>query len=435
MRKASNGFTIVELLVVIVVIGILSTIGYVVYAGAQKDARDSQKAAKMTVISAALEEYYDENGEYPSCEDMTSATAGDILDIDQSNFIAPGDAPSDNNSFVENCTSINEDDDSYDEFLYDGEGCYEDFCLEYDLEYQEESDDMAVIDKSSEEIMSPEEVGQYVDCPDGFLPVPGSATYNTTSFCIMKYEAKYSDGKAVSTAKGYQLWDSWGPGATLVQNQQDAIKYAKTACEGCHLVSEAEWMTIAQNIVQDGQNWTSGTVGEGSLYAGKYSDGKVRDASDDNDGWYGIPTNYGDITDRRRTFYVDNGTDDNNVIWDLAGNLPEWTDGSGYLSYFAEDDGTDLSDYTSLTWNMVQLAKDNKLAVNPIPSFGVPEADEWTSTMNVGNLNIHNTYNSNGRYFVRGGGAKNGDGIGIYNLTLADEPQYQADTGFRSAAQ
>lgn len=60
-----RGFTIIELLVVIVVIGILSTVATVSYRGIQRDARDSERETDVQIIVAALERYYDENGYYP----------------------------------------------------------------------------------------------------------------------------------------------------------------------------------------------------------------------------------------------------------------------------------------------------------------------------------------------------------------------------------
>jgi prepilin-type N-terminal cleavage/methylation domain-containing protein len=71
--KRSRGFTIVELLVVIAVIGILTTISVVGYNRYQANSRDTQRAAKVTAIAEALEKYYDQHGEYPGCSQLTQA--------------------------------------------------------------------------------------------------------------------------------------------------------------------------------------------------------------------------------------------------------------------------------------------------------------------------------------------------------------------------
>jgi prepilin-type N-terminal cleavage/methylation domain-containing protein len=59
-------FTIVELLIVIVVIGILATIAAVAYGNIAAGARDAQRLNGIRTIAQALELYYEENGRYPS---------------------------------------------------------------------------------------------------------------------------------------------------------------------------------------------------------------------------------------------------------------------------------------------------------------------------------------------------------------------------------
>jgi len=61
-----NGFTIVELLIVIVVIAILAAISIVAYNGIQQRARDTQRLQDVKTIAKALELYYIQNGVYPS---------------------------------------------------------------------------------------------------------------------------------------------------------------------------------------------------------------------------------------------------------------------------------------------------------------------------------------------------------------------------------
>ncbi len=50
-----QGFTLVELLVVVSIIAILSVIGITVYAGVQKNARDARRKGDVDSIAAALE--------------------------------------------------------------------------------------------------------------------------------------------------------------------------------------------------------------------------------------------------------------------------------------------------------------------------------------------------------------------------------------------
>ncbi len=73
-RLRQRGFTIVELLIVIVVIGILAAIVIVAYNGAQGRARDSQRLSDVETIRKALEIYKINNGAYPNS--VPTANAG-----------------------------------------------------------------------------------------------------------------------------------------------------------------------------------------------------------------------------------------------------------------------------------------------------------------------------------------------------------------------
>jgi len=59
-----TGFTIVELLIVIVVIGILAAITIVAYNGVQSRARDNVRKQDLAQISKALKLYAVDNGDY-----------------------------------------------------------------------------------------------------------------------------------------------------------------------------------------------------------------------------------------------------------------------------------------------------------------------------------------------------------------------------------
>ncbi len=70
MRKISfersKGFTLVELMVVIAIIGILAVAALGIVRGAQQRAKTAAIQATATNISTALETYYTSAGEYPS---------------------------------------------------------------------------------------------------------------------------------------------------------------------------------------------------------------------------------------------------------------------------------------------------------------------------------------------------------------------------------
>lgn len=65
-RSIKHGFTLVELLVVMSIIGVLTTIGLGSFATAQMRGRDAQRKSDLKQISHALEIYYSDHGTYPS---------------------------------------------------------------------------------------------------------------------------------------------------------------------------------------------------------------------------------------------------------------------------------------------------------------------------------------------------------------------------------
>ena len=64
-KMKTKGFTLVELLIVIIVIGILLSISIVSYNGAQGRARDSVRQNDISEIAKGLEQYYLVNHKYP----------------------------------------------------------------------------------------------------------------------------------------------------------------------------------------------------------------------------------------------------------------------------------------------------------------------------------------------------------------------------------
>jgi len=64
--KKQKGFTIVELLIVIVVIGILATLVIVTFSGIQQKGRDSQRKTDINALQSHVEAYYAQTGTYPT---------------------------------------------------------------------------------------------------------------------------------------------------------------------------------------------------------------------------------------------------------------------------------------------------------------------------------------------------------------------------------
>lgn len=71
--KKSKGFTIVELLIVIVVIGILATLVIVTFSGIQQKGRDSQRKTDINALQSHIEAYYAQTGTYPTAAMLNTA--------------------------------------------------------------------------------------------------------------------------------------------------------------------------------------------------------------------------------------------------------------------------------------------------------------------------------------------------------------------------
>lgn len=74
LRKQQSGFTIVELLIVIVVIGILAGLVITTFTGIQQKARDTERQTDIKAIHGQVEAYYAQNGKYPTLSNMNDAT-------------------------------------------------------------------------------------------------------------------------------------------------------------------------------------------------------------------------------------------------------------------------------------------------------------------------------------------------------------------------
>lgn len=90
MWASSDGFTVLEILVSIVVVGILVTVTVVSYEGIQQRSRDATRESHVTQIKVALDKYYADNSEFPAAcgADGTTCAATTL-----SAFLVPYDFP------------------------------------------------------------------------------------------------------------------------------------------------------------------------------------------------------------------------------------------------------------------------------------------------------------------------------------------------------
>ena len=264
----------------------------------------------------------------------------------------------------------------------------------------------------------------------GYVWVPGSAKFGTLpGFCVMKYEAKNDGvGNAVSTASGT-------PYVSI--SQQTAQDKANAACTGCHLISEAEWMTIATNALWQNSNWCladgSGCGNAPGTASRFLADGHNDNApaaalaasATDSEACYGtvtagVNTACGSAGTQKRTLTLSNGA----IVWDIPGNVWEWTDSWIFGNEEPNDavDGFNWHEFTAITkWKDLNYAN--------------PTNRGWNSTQRLGQIYTDGTSTNNTLYgFLRGGGWGSGTIAGAFTLNLSDAPAgTSTGIGFRVA--
>ncbi len=116
-----KGFTIVELLIVIVVIAILAALVLNTFAGVQAKARDSDRQNDISTIDKHLETYHANNGHYPSYGQLSDWgwVSSNLKGLAPAAFYPPGQGNLDENNptidtgLFTNATSTSKDNYGY----------------------------------------------------------------------------------------------------------------------------------------------------------------------------------------------------------------------------------------------------------------------------------------------------------------------------------
>ena len=149
LHKKLTGFTIVELLIVIVVIGILASIIVVAYSGVTSKASDSQREADISAVHKFLEAYFVLNGHYMKSDNFLDANAsaslssGPLAGLTPAALRGPGAASGVVSSFVQSSGSLSATNDYAIETFVDsgttscqGVGYSDSQCGRYELYYR-----------------------------------------------------------------------------------------------------------------------------------------------------------------------------------------------------------------------------------------------------------------------------------------------------------
>ena len=375
-----EGFTLVELLIVIVVIGILAAITVVAYTGIQQRARVVVLMSDLEQAQTQLELDRMYNNSYPATKEAANGNEG-----------LPA-SPGTTWQYILNTTVSPQN-----------------YCLtgtNNSVSIQIATDGKQTNGPCPGHTgISPTTLADGSGCPTGYIVVPGSSLYGTDAFCVMKYEAKQASATVpISQASGT-------PWVNI--SQTDAITYSANVagCSGCHLITEAEWLTIAHNVLSVDSNWSGGSVGSGYIYSGN-NDGSPNIAlaasSNDSDGYAG--TGNVSPSGQRRTLTLTNGE----VIWDMAGNVYDMT--SSQIT--GNEPGVPADSMGWHEWNTITIL--GGMPASTIPSYGTPAASGWTTAQGIGAL-YSNKNQTITRTYLRGGHWDYSIYAGVFSLNLDDD--------------
>jgi prepilin-type N-terminal cleavage/methylation domain-containing protein len=402
--RNDKAFTIIELLVVITIIGILAAITTVAYSGITQKATAATLQADLSNNAKLLKLYYAEYGYYPSTLDANNCPATPTANSNYCLKTSNGNTLSYQPSSLSNAAQYS---------LY----------INKNTTYYRISSDTGLTTSAVSKV-----------CPYGFIVVPGSSTYSTSDFCVMKYEAKADDnGDGVGDTNqttGYNTWPanthpisatrklvSTAAGYPVANISQDTAKntatpsYTTNCSSGCHLITEAEWMTIAQNVLSVSSNWSGGSVGTGYIYSGHNDNVPATAIEADSNDVNGYANTGNTSGNQKRTLILTNGE----VIWDLASNVYEWTQGT--IAGGQQPGLSGESTYVWKQWNNGSLLMNGLPALSQPSSTGISGISGWDSTKGIGQL--YSNYGEAGaRAFRRGGYWSSGSGAGVLALPL-----------------
>lgn len=208
-----------------------------------------------------------------------------------------------------------------------------------------------------------------MDCPTNYVLIPADTNLATAPFCVMKYEAKYSNGSVTSEASGTP-WSYLPRGMNSTSNG-GAWKLCKDIGENYDLITNSQWQAIARNIESVASNWSNGSIGNDAINRGNSDESSslAADVSDSN-GCYGMSSNGVLDADcggawhiNKRTHTLSNGA----IIWDIAGNLAEWVQDTDLVSQGAD---VFVSQLTAPPYNLLKWGAAGNYSSKSSGEFG-----------------------------------------------------------------
>ena len=245
--KNKTGFTLVELIVVIAILGLLTVIAVFNYLNVQRQARDEQRATDATVVAESLERYFAKNGEYPSVSQMTNSDGNAVRQLlglgSIDSLLAPLATSGATNSWQTGTASISN------QLTYKCKSTTppattpcEDFTIQY---FSEQESTLVAIDSRNktasidviqrEGIVAP-------DAPSVSVAASGSNALATATpvACQTGTTPRYSFQSQVNNSGTWSAWGAWTTGTTSSLAATEGSKYdfrVKAQCQTGSTVS------------------------------------------------------------------------------------------------------------------------------------------------------------------------------------------------------
>jgi hypothetical protein len=227
----------------------------------------------------------------------------------------------------------------------------------------------------------------------------------------MKYDASQVGSSTTPISQpGVLPWVSISQ-TSAIANAHNTKNADGSTCTNCHLLTEPEYMTIAQNVLSVASNWSGGAVGTGYISYGHNDNAPANALAPDPSDANGNAGETNQTFAQKRTLTLTNGQ----VIWDMAGNIDEWTNAT--IAGNVQPGLSGEVAYATKQWNNGSLLM-NGLPYNSQPaSTGIAGISGWSSTQGIGQL--YSDYGeTTTRAFYRGGNWSNGSYAGVLYLIL-----------------
>ncbi len=446
MNKRNQGFTLLEILLVIAAIGILASIVIVAINPLKQigKTRNAARYSNINTIQKALDQYYIANGRYPEgilTEYQEICVDGDITECVDLNELVPtyiAEIPRDPEgggykiaiNLENNKISVWADKSGLGEFISINSTPT---ALIYEkisngeisaTPTQQLIDNHLVYTNHEQTEIFVDKYNPNINCPEGYIPVPGNTMYGTDDFCIMKYEAKALEISTGSIVSDFQIntgdtntYRSVSVPEGMPWRRINQIN-ARTHCEnvGGSLINLSQRQTISRNIEAVDSNWSNGEVGNGSINRGhtnNFPSNPLQASVNDENGCFGYTNgricDNGDWHINKRTHTLSNGE----IVWDFSGNISNWLDNTiprgskpnsnsgSFLQEWTDFNDTN-SDYGILSYDLVR-----------------PSNIFWNSSQGIGKYQkdptiLHYNFPEDGLVF--GGSWWREDSAGIFNM-------------------